>query len=235
MGVLLRAEENLPPIPSFEVVIINQDSQSNKFTLGGYDPEGSNLTFRVVKPPRYGLLNLNTNTGAAEYRPAHGKHRGDSFRYVVCDGQLESEYSEACVVETNGLSDTNHNQMPDDWEARWNLSDPAGDEDGDGMTNLAEYLADTSPRNATDLLRILNIQRNSEGHTILTWHAKGGVRYRIYSGEPLGLETQIWEERSVDEEMDPAPNGESNLRTFVDTRPLQPEETRFYRIGWSWE
>jgi hypothetical protein len=41
--------------------------------------------------------------------------------------------------------DANHNGLPDDWEQTFGVSDPNGDLDGDGFTNLQEYLAGTDP------------------------------------------------------------------------------------------
>jgi hypothetical protein len=41
--------------------------------------------------------------------------------------------------------DTNQNGLPDSWEQTFGLSDPNGDADGDGFTNLQEYQAGTDP------------------------------------------------------------------------------------------
>jgi hypothetical protein len=41
--------------------------------------------------------------------------------------------------------DANHNGLPDAWEQAFGVSDPQGDPDGDGFTNLQEYLAGTDP------------------------------------------------------------------------------------------
>ena len=41
--------------------------------------------------------------------------------------------------------DANHNGLPDPWEQAFDLTDPQGDPDGDGATNLQEYLAGTDP------------------------------------------------------------------------------------------
>ncbi len=47
--------------------------------------------------------------------------------------------------------DTNHNGLPDAWEQAFGVSDPNGDPDGDGATNLQEYLAGTDPLDATSV------------------------------------------------------------------------------------
>jgi pectate lyase len=45
--------------------------------------------------------------------------------------------------------DSDHNGLPDAWEKRHKLSDPSGDPDGDGYTNVEEYLNGTNPHQTT--------------------------------------------------------------------------------------
>ncbi len=55
-------------------------------------------------------------------------------------------------------ADTDLDGMPDSYELTYGAStigfDPAGDADGDGMSNLAEYLAGTDPSSSNSFLRI---------------------------------------------------------------------------------
>ncbi len=78
-------------------------------------------------------------------------------------------------------SDTDADQMPDGWEVTAGL-DPrsgagdggaTGDPDGDGASNLAEYISDTQPKNADSVLRLFNIKPEHGGIRI-DW--KGGVQ-----------------------------------------------------------
>lgn len=47
--------------------------------------------------------------------------------------------------------DANHNGLPDAWEQAFGVTDPQGDPDGDGATNLQEYLAGTDPLDAASV------------------------------------------------------------------------------------
>ena len=42
-------------------------------------------------------------------------------------------------------TDNNNDGLPDEWEARYGITDPNGDDDGDGISNAVEYQLGTSP------------------------------------------------------------------------------------------
>ncbi len=78
-------------------------------------------------------------------------------------------------------ADSDHNGLPDAWELQkyGHLGINANDDpDGDGMSNLQEYLADTNPNDANDNLRISNFSRN-ETFTRLHWTARPTRFYEI--------------------------------------------------------
>ena len=65
-----------------------------------------------------------------------------SATYVIAD---------APGIVVGPATDANHNGLPDAWEQAFGVSDPNGDPDGDGATNLQEYLAGTDPLDATSV------------------------------------------------------------------------------------
>jgi len=82
------------------------------------------------------------------------------------------------------------------------------DLDGDGASNLQEYLADTDPRNQTEVLRVTDIRSNGSGCEIL-WLPKLTRLYTVESTTDLSLGT--WTPLATD-----LPANPSGLQTFTD-------------------
>jgi hypothetical protein len=85
--------------------------------------------------------------------------------------------------------------IPDAWEVAHGLnpSDPADasrDDDGDGFSNLQEYLAGTDPHNASSALHITAIAVDSNG-VLVTWLAGGGTTNVMQSGNAPGSFTDL--------------------------------------------
>ncbi|WP_372807245.1 sulfatase-like hydrolase/transferase [Pontiella sp.] len=88
------------PVAAGQRVRVTPDSSVN-ITLSGSDPEGRDLTYRVVDSPTYGVL-----TGAEPnlaYTPADGYEGSDSFTFAVNDGLAESDPATVSItVASNG-------------------------------------------------------------------------------------------------------------------------------------
>ena len=82
--------------------------------------------------------------------------------------------------------------MGDAWEAANGLNpavnDSAFDRDGDGRSNIAEWLAGTVPNNPSSRLAIISEQAVG-GNMVINWLSSVGRRYRVFSRPVLSIST----------------------------------------------
>lgn len=220
------------PVASNLTVNVTGDF-SAALALGGSDADGLPITFATSAYPGQGIIaSFNPLTGALTYAPAHGRVGPDEFTFRTHNGYLRSLPG---IVTMNVLApaDGNTNGLPDYWEASFGITNPAGDEDGDGVRNGLEYVANTNPTNAASALRVVSATMGGGGECTIRWAAVGATRYRISyrDGNPNGPFTDVVLPAAL--EINPAPSGVAGVQTFTDDRQLTPPPvggTRFYRI-----
>ena len=104
-----------------------------------------------------------------------------------------SHYATAGAVYRIVWKDTDGDELPDDWEQQYFGSTTgaaaSADPDGDGFTNLQEFLAGTDPTNAMSALRITFIATSSTNIVIRF----ASVTNKLYSIERTDiLTTNVW-------------------------------------------
>jgi hypothetical protein len=203
--------------------------QPSQLQMIGFDSNGNALTYMTNTFPLRGLLSsLDAANGTILYTPARGYRGLDHFTYSVNDGFVDSSTA-TFNLNVTPPTDGNADGLPDAWAAQYGITDPNGDADGDGQSNIAEYFANTNPTNANSILRILSGVYQADGHFVLTWSSIGGTRYRVQFSDDVstGSFTDIL--RSVDLEMDPSAYGTASTQSFTDAIS-NTNRARFYRI-----
>lgn len=103
-------------------------------------------------------------------------------------------------------------------------SGQAVDADGDGQTNLSEYLAGTNPTLSNSVMRILTMTRTTNGTDVtLNWASVTGKKYQIESSTTAGDATDPWS--PVGSEVTATGSGSS---LTVTASPAEPR--RFFRV-----
>jgi hypothetical protein len=133
-----------------------------------------------------GIAFVNLPGQAADTLGAAATVAGDSYRVVITpnDGQTNgTPFTTASVLVP---ADADGNDINDDWEVQYfgHIGvDPNADPDGDGFSNLQEFLAGTDPVDANSALRITGI--SAEGDDVrITWSAVGGKSYAVQVNAP---------------------------------------------------
>jgi hypothetical protein len=89
-----------------------------------------------------------------------------------------------------GLLDWDGDGLPDWWEKRYFTDNVTGfpeeDADGDGMSNLSEFVAGTTPTDANSLLKILSISYADQATISLRWSSVPGRKYIVERTNRIG-------------------------------------------------
>ena len=222
-----KTTNNSAPVVANQALTVQGD-QPTTVTLSATDPNGDAFIFKTNSRPLRGLnSNFNPTNGTITYLPAHGYRGLDRFTFSASDSATNSAVANFDLTVV-APTDSDTNGLPDWWEAAYGVSNPNDDSDGDGLTNLQEFLANTNPTNAASSLKVISASSLTNGQFSLSWSAIGGTRYRVqYSASLTDLFTDII--RPVDAEMDSSPVGSTSTQSFTDT--FSPTNaTRFYRV-----
>ncbi len=170
-------------------------ANANLFTIiidGAVQPRlGTNNT------PLYVFQDQTANDGKNELRfNWSGMNAGQHYLQVIYNGDgLNLQASRLVHVTLYGVVDSDGDGLPDSWESQFGLNpmDSAGvngangDLDGDGFTNLQEYLAGTNPNNASSLLKITSVVNGQ----VVTWFSVPGKNYQVFATTNAAAEFQL--------------------------------------------
>lgn len=101
-------------------------------------------------------------------------HDGDFTHVKVTHG------GGAATVSLGGSSDDDG--ITDSWKEIWGVTNALADDDGDGTTNLQEYLAGTNPTDPSSLFRVSSTTYQTVGGNptfVVSWPSQPGIPYGI--------------------------------------------------------
>ena len=137
--------------------------------------------------------------------------------YKLADGTV-SPSSAPSSGRTWG-EDVNFDGLPDDWQSGYWGNDPSKwpgakeDADGDGATNLQEFLAGTNPSDPDSVLKIR--MDSTEQGLRLVWNTQPGLLYQVQLSANLGTWTDLGSQRFAPGSVDSVPvDGGQNLEAY---------------------
>lgn len=137
------------------------------------------------------------------------------------------------LVDVNVWVDTDHDGMPDAWETANSFNpdsslDAQLDADGDGQSNLAEFLAGTAPRDASSRLAIASLTR-TPGTVTVSWSSVPGKSYVIQACDDLSS----WQthESSPGTPMVVPASGTGQTSQEIPIPSLSTDPKRFFRVA----
>jgi len=162
----------------------NVRADLNKHTVGALNYD---LYLRIPA----GITPVMVVTNGAYYVPSPSQYDTTTGR-VHIQGPLTSAAMDNYVVVTYGNNSYTGDGIPDYWALQYKFSPLDSsvanqDSDGDGFSNLQEFLAGTDPTNSTSYLHIISVVTQGT-NVVVTWVAGGGRTNMLQyvNGGPAG-------------------------------------------------
>ncbi len=144
----------------------------------------------------FAFKTLNGLSAATATMTVHAAPSGSNATYtlqpnVSLDQTDSNTNNNSITISTTALADTDGDGIPDSYEVSHGLnpndaSDAALDKDGDGQSNLQEFLAGTDAGNSQDYLRVTAAVQNAGSQAVsVTFSSVAGRLYRLESNTDL--------------------------------------------------
>jgi hypothetical protein len=190
------------------------------FMIAGHPPpfgyllrKSSSILTNYVTDERLGFLTLFSVQGAD----------AGTYRVVVTNAANPSPGLTFDPVTLTVLADGDNDGLPDNWETQYPAAGNAtGDVDGDGQSNLQEYLAGTDPLDAANFLKVTGISLSGGREaTVIQFRAASNKTYTVQVRDAAN--GAGWS-RLADVVATPT------NRTLSITNGLSGNDVRFYRL-----
>ena len=181
-----------------------QDNGNNTFNVAHNNLDGNYHTYRVAHDSSGGKYHVwrdgvrLTNVDGVAYDSAGGDQRllfGD-YTNGVFGNNFEVDIDYISYDQTGAYlptgADADGDTIPDFWEYLYSGevdgAEPGDDDDGDGVSNLDEYKADTDPNNKDSYLRVESVTELTAGTlTIIVPDTSPQRNYTLYRSLDMGI------------------------------------------------
>lgn len=214
---------------------INAATLSWSAASGGTPP----LTYNVFKATASGTENFVApllSTGALSVSvPLYPGSNSPITYFFVVRAQAGCGLTESNLVEQSiqPLLDPNGDQtghgIPNSWLQQYGFSPfdavaATADSDGDGMSNLQEFLSGTDPTNSASFLHILSVAPQSQ-NLLITWVGTGGFTNIVQAAFDLSGGYSNISGNII------LIGGPGSITNYLDLGAATNGSPRFYRIG----
>jgi len=179
---------NLPQDGAYSIVTRFTDTLTADVNLFSIFIDGAFQERTNGNGAAYAFNDQTPGDGKNEFRfDWRGMNAGQRLIEVHYTGDgLALEATRLARVTLTGVADTDGDGLPDFWETQNGLSptnstglDGAdGDPDGDGFSNLQEYLAGTDPWDGGSLLKIIDL---AGAGRVIIWNSIPGRNYQVFA------------------------------------------------------
>ena len=149
-----------PPVLQFIPNKTAVEGQQISFIVQASDPNGTTPVLSAAPlPAGAGFTDQNDGNAIFDWTPFVGQAGVYEIMYKASDGALED--TQRAMITVNSINDTDGDDMLDSWEMDHFGTldrDGSGDFDGDGLTDIEEYLLGTDPTDDDDAPSIPKIQ-----------------------------------------------------------------------------